>query len=290
MMQFADHSLLLATFPKCHALCPSLLVPDRELRRRLSPNPHLPSAVTWLPLTHTVWDGEYKHQSVCTVWKTFDTRGKWCWWFIFNKSVLIFFPRTHRHDSFSNSEISLEQKSSDEAVKDIVPSPLYTDSSSSSISHPSPSPSLFLHGRLSNPPLSAPCASMALPSSSSSPLHHCATSVFQFDKLYSSASLEATSDRQTPPPLPPKPNHPSEQKSDESAHKPRPMSARHFSNHAALFPRRTSLSGLDHFRIGTSSTGEQSHKTQKLWPTQSAIILELLWWCSIRINVNNIWL
>ncbi|XP_041808266.1 GRB2-associated-binding protein 3 [Chelmon rostratus] len=171
---------------------------------------------------------------------------------------------TSRHDSFSNSEISLEQKSSDEAVKDIVPSPLYTDSSSSSISHPSPSPSLFLHGRLSNPPLSAPCASMALPSSSSSPLHHCATSVFQFDKLYSSASLEATSDRQTPPPLPPKPNHPSEQKSDESAHKPRPMSARHFSNHAALFPRRTSLSGLDHFRIGDADSRSMRNRRQSL--------------------------
>ncbi|XP_010748327.2 GRB2-associated-binding protein 3 isoform X2 [Larimichthys crocea] len=107
-----------------------------------------------------------------------------------------------RHNSFSNSEISLEQKSSDDAAKDIIPSPpLYTDSSASSISHASPSPSLFPHGRLTNPPFSAPCTSMALPTSSSSPLRHCATNVFQFD-------------------------------------------------HAALFPRRTSLSSLDHFIIG----------------------------------------
>ncbi|XP_070838685.1 GRB2-associated-binding protein 3 isoform X2 [Chaetodon trifascialis] len=171
---------------------------------------------------------------------------------------------TSRRDSFSNSEISLEQKSSEDALKDIVPSPLYTDSSSSSISHMSPCPSLFPHGRLTNPPFSAPCTSMALPSSSSSPLHHCATSVFQFDKLYSSASFEATSDRQTPPPLPPKPNHPSEQKSDEGAHKLRPMSARHFSNNTAFFPRRTSLSSLDHFRIGDADSRLMRNRRQSL--------------------------
>lgn len=188
-------------------------------------------------------------------------------------SVFILF-HICRHDSFSNSEISLEQKSSDDAVKDIVPSPLYTDSCSSSISHASPSPSLFPHGRLTNPPpFSAPCPSLALPSSSSSPLCHCAASVFQFDKPYSSAPFEVTSDRQTPPPLPPKPNHLSEQPSDEEAHRPRPMSARQFSSHAALFPRRTSLSGLDHFRIGMFSIGTQSHsmhdaKTEKSGPIE----------------------
>ncbi|KAF0038181.1 hypothetical protein F2P81_008665 [Scophthalmus maximus] len=123
-----------------------------------------------------------------------------------------------RHNSFSNSDISLEQKSSDDAVKDIVPSPLFTDSSLS-ISHASPGPALFPHGRLINPPFSAPCTSVALPPSSSSPLRHCATSVFQFDRPYSSPSSEATGDRQTPPPLPPKPNHLPEQLSDEGAHK-----------------------------------------------------------------------
>ena len=174
------------------------------------------------------------------------------------------FSNFSRLDSFSNSEISLEQKSSEDAVKDIVPSPLYTDSSSSSMSHASPSPSLFLHGKFTNPPFSAPCTSMALPSSSSSPLRHCATSVFQFDKPYSSPSFDTTSDRLTPPPLPPKPNHSSEQLSDEVAHRPRPMSARLFSSHSALFPRRTSLSSLDHFRIGMSSTGKQPHNMQKL--------------------------
>ncbi|XP_044079487.1 GRB2-associated-binding protein 3 isoform X2 [Siniperca chuatsi] len=171
---------------------------------------------------------------------------------------------TSRCDSFSNSEISLEQKSSDDAVKDIVPSPLYNDSSSSSISHASSSPSLFPHGRFTNPPFSAPCTSMALPSSSSSPLRHCATSVFQFDKPYSSASLEATSDRQTPPPLPPKPNHLPEQPSYEEPHWPRAMIPRHFSSHTALCPRRTSLSSLDHFRIGDADSRLVRNRRQSL--------------------------
>ncbi|XP_063344685.1 GRB2-associated-binding protein 3 isoform X2 [Pelmatolapia mariae] len=156
---------------------------------------------------------------------------------------------TSRHNSFSNSEISLEQKSSDDGVKDIC-----TDSSLSSISHTSPSPSLFPHGRLSNPPFSAPCTSIALPSSSSSPLHHCATSVFQFDKPHSPAMFEATGDKLTPPPLPPKPNHLSEYASDEGLQRTRAMSARHFSSNAGFFPRRTSLSGLDHFKLGNAES------------------------------------
>nr|XP_019941120.1 PREDICTED: GRB2-associated-binding protein 3 [Paralichthys olivaceus] len=170
---------------------------------------------------------------------------------------------TSTHNSFSNSDISLEQKSSDDAVKDIVPSPLCSDSSPSS-SHPSHSPSLFPHGRLINPPFSAPCISMALPSSSSSPLRHCATSVFQFERPYPSPSLEATCERQTPPPLPPKPNHLPEQLSEEGAHKPRAMSMRHFSKHAALFPRRTSLSSLDHFRMGDAESRLMSNRRQSL--------------------------
>lgn len=165
-----------------------------------------------------------------------------------NKTMFSLFYHSCRHDSFSNSEISLEQKSSEDAFKDIV-----TDSSSSSLSHTSASPSFFLQGRLTNAPFSAPCGSMALTPSSSSPLRHCATSVFQFDNPFSSTSLEATSEGQPPPPRPPKPNHPSEQQSDERAFRLRPLSAQHFSSHAALFPRRTSLSSLDHFRIGKSS-------------------------------------
>ncbi|KAM6983493.1 LOW QUALITY PROTEIN: GRB2-associated-binding protein 3 [Tautogolabrus adspersus] len=172
---------------------------------------------------------------------------------------------TSRLNSFSNSESSLEQKSSDDAVKDIAPSPLFTDSTSSSISHGhSPPPPVFIHGRLTNPPFSAPCPSLALPASSSSPLCHCATSVFQFDKPYSSASFEAMSDTQTPPPLPPKPNHLSEQLSDEGTNRPRGMSTQHFSSHGVLFPRRTSLSSLDHFRIGDADSRLMWNRRQSL--------------------------
>ncbi|XP_078122167.1 GRB2-associated-binding protein 3 isoform X5 [Sander vitreus] len=126
-----------------------------------------------------------------------------------------------------------------------------------SVSTSSPSPSFFLHGRLTNPPFSAPCTSMVLPSSSSSPQRHCATNVFQFDKPYSSASFEATSDRQTPPPLPPKSNLLSEQLSDDLARRPR-------ANHAALCLRRTSLSSLDHFRTGDAHSRLMRNRRQSL--------------------------
>nr|XP_020454352.1 GRB2-associated-binding protein 3 isoform X1 [Monopterus albus] len=169
-----------------------------------------------------------------------------------------------RHDSCSNSEISLEQKSSDDAVKETVPSPLCSDTFSFSISHASPSPSLFSLVKLTNPPFSAPCISMAIPSSSSSPLCCGDTSVFQFDTPYSSASFEAMSDRQTPPPLPPKPNHPSEQLSEERADRMRATSMRHFPSHAALFPRRTSWSGLDHSGIGDAENRLIRNRRQSL--------------------------
>ncbi|KAF1378770.1 hypothetical protein PFLUV_G00193950 [Perca fluviatilis] len=89
---------------------------------------------------------------------------------------------TSRHDSFSNSEISLEQKSSDDA---------------------------------------------------------------------------ATSDRQTPPPLPPKSNLLSEQLSDNLACRPR-------ANHVALCHRRTSLSSLDHFRTGNADSRLMRNRRQSL--------------------------
>ncbi|XP_063752236.1 GRB2-associated-binding protein 3 isoform X3 [Eleginops maclovinus] len=174
---------------------------------------------------------------------------------------------TIRHDSFSNSEISLEQKSSDDASKDAVPSPIplsLTDSSSSSIFQASPSPSLFPSGRLTNPPFSAPFSSKSLPPSSSSPLPHSATSVFRFDKPYPSAAFEATIEWQTPPPLPPKSNHLTEQISEDAAHLMRTVSAQHFPNHATLFPRRTSLSGLDHFRIGDAENRLMKNRRQSL--------------------------
>ncbi|KAM9332204.1 GRB2-associated-binding protein 3 [Pholidichthys leucotaenia] len=156
---------------------------------------------------------------------------------------------TIRHDSFSNSENSLEQKSSDDAFKDSC-----TSSSSSSISHSILSPCVFTHGRLTNPPFSAPCTSVALPLSCSSPLCHCATSIFQFDKPYPSPPFEATADNPAPPPLPPKPSQLSEQASSEEAHRPRATSARHFSSNAALFSRRTSFSSLDHFKMGDADS------------------------------------
>lgn len=147
-----------------------------------------------------------------------------------------------RQESF-NSDHSLEQRSSEDTHRDIVPSPLYTESPSS-LSYASPSPFVFSHCRLSHPPFSAPCPSVVLPCSSSSPLQrHSATSVFQFDTAF-----DAASERLTPPPLPPKPNHVPEQPVEKGPHRPRAMSARHFSSHSALFSRRTSMSSLDHFR------------------------------------------
>lgn len=147
-----------------------------------------------------------------------------------------------RQESF-NSDHSLEQRSSEDTHRDIVPSPLYTDSSSS-LSYASPSPCVFSHCRLSHPPFSAPCPSVVLPCSSSSPLpRHCATSVFQFDTTF-----DAASEGLTPPPLPPKPGHAPEQPSEKEPHRPRALSARHFSSQSSLFSRRTSLSSLDHFR------------------------------------------
>ncbi|XP_029925674.1 GRB2-associated-binding protein 3 isoform X2 [Myripristis murdjan] len=170
-----------------------------------------------------------------------------------------------RHDSFSNSENSLEQKSSDDTDKDIIPSPVCTKSASFSFSHAGPFPSLVNHRGLINPPLSAPSTLMAVTSSSSPPLPpHCASSIFQFDKPYSSASFEATADRQTPPPLPPKPSHFSEQLNNEGAHRLQAMSAHQPFGHTLLIPSGISLSGLDRLGIGAVETGSVRNKKQSL--------------------------
>ncbi|KAM4726941.1 GRB2-associated-binding protein 3 isoform 2-T2 [Anableps anableps] len=154
---------------------------------------------------------------------------------------------TTRQDSFTNSDISLEQRLLDEAAKDT-----HADSSSSSISQMSHSPSLYSNGRMSNAPFSAPCNFPVLPSSSSSPLHHCAPSVFQFDKPFSPIPFEATVDTQTPPPLPPKPSHLSELLSNGGAHRSKTFSPQHFPVSMPVFSRRTSLSSLDHFTMGNA--------------------------------------
>ncbi|XP_015246933.1 PREDICTED: GRB2-associated-binding protein 3 isoform X1 [Cyprinodon variegatus] len=150
---------------------------------------------------------------------------------------------TTRQDSFSNSDISLEQRLSDEAAKDA-----HAESSSSSFSHMSPSPSLYSNGRMA--PFSAPCSFPVLPSSSSSPLHHCAANVFQFDKPFPSSPFEAAGDAQTPPPLPPKPSHLSELLNNGVAHRSKTFYAQHLPVSAPVFSRRTSLSSLDHFTMG----------------------------------------
>ncbi|KAM9788744.1 GRB2-associated-binding protein 3 [Neosynchiropus ocellatus] len=157
--------------------------------------------------------------------------------------------------SFSTSEISLEQKS-EESVRDVTPSPLRSESCC--IPQFSPGPSLFPHPRLANPPLSAPCTSMTLPAATSSPQHHCASNVFKFDKPY---MLEATCETHTPPPLPPKPSHVSEKRTDGGC-LTRPVTLCQFLNHTAPFSRRTSLSSLDHFKIAADRS--MQHRRQSL--------------------------
>ncbi|XP_056141379.1 GRB2-associated-binding protein 3 [Lampris incognitus] len=155
--------------------------------------------------------------------------------------------------SFSNSEGSLEQKSSDSIMEDILSSTLYTNFSSS-LSHNGHSPSFFPCEGLANPPFSAPPWAFDRPyhvkSSSSPQPQHCASSVFQFDKLYSSVPLEAPADRQAPPPRPPKPSHNPEKLSNRGAHGSQAMSAQQLTDQPGLISRRITFSGLDQFRRG----------------------------------------
>lgn len=167
-----------------------------------------------------------------------------------------------RCDSFSNSERSLEQNSSDNTIEDSFSSPPCTGPSPSTLPHtgPCPSPfpltgpcpSPFPHGRPTDPPFSAPCAPTfqdrpcEFSSSSSSPRTlHRTPDVFQFDKLYSSPMSEVKAEGQTPPPLPPKPGHLSESLADNGS-----LVSLGRGGPPAQLPRRISLSSLDYPRRG----------------------------------------
>ncbi|XP_016415860.1 GRB2-associated-binding protein 3-like isoform X3 [Sinocyclocheilus rhinocerous] len=136
-----------------------------------------------------------------------------------------------RCDSISNSERSFEQSSSEYTEDVFSPTPR-TDSS----------PSPFLLGGVSEPPFSAPCGPLSLSSSLSSCLSspislRRPSDIFRFDRPF-----YGTSDPQTPPPLPPKPTHLSDHHGNEDTGRNQPQ--------PALLPRRTSLSGIDHFKRG----------------------------------------
>nr|XP_055054801.1 GRB2-associated-binding protein 3 isoform X1 [Misgurnus anguillicaudatus] len=136
-----------------------------------------------------------------------------------------------RCDSVSNSERSFEQSSSEYTEDVFSPAPRIDSS-----------PSPFLLGGAPEPPFSAPCGPLSLSVSSS--LSSCLSSpvslrqpsdIFRFDRPFCVAS-----ESQTPPPLPPKPTHLSD-------HHPNDDTGRN-QVQPALLPRRTSLSGVDHFR------------------------------------------
>ncbi|XP_077097368.1 GRB2-associated-binding protein 3 isoform X1 [Siphateles boraxobius] len=134
-----------------------------------------------------------------------------------------------RCDSISNSERSFEQSSSEYTEDVFSPTPRIDSS-----------PSPFLLVGVSEPPFSAPCGPLSLSSSLSSCLSSPITlrrppDIFRFDRPFC-----VTSDPQTPPPLPPKPTHLSDHHSNEDAGRNQTQ--------PALLPRRTSLSGIDHFR------------------------------------------
>lgn len=148
------------------------------------------------------------------------------------------FVSPHRSDSVSNSERSFEQSSSEYTEDVFSPTPRIDSS-----------PSSFLLGGASEPPFSAPCAPLSFSVSSS--LSSCLSSpvslrrppdIFRFDRPFC-----ITSDPQTPPPLPPKPTHLSDNHSNDDTGRNQVQ--------PALLPRRPSLSGIDHFR-----RGERRHK------------------------------
>ncbi|KAG7484174.1 hypothetical protein MATL_G00046530 [Megalops atlanticus] len=153
-----------------------------------------------------------------------------------------------RCNSCSNSERSLEQTSSDNTFEDVFSSPAGTN----------PVFSPFHPAGVSEPPLSAPCASTPLDrlcdfsSSASSPRAlHAGPDFFQFDKPFSAPALEGSTDGQTPPPRPPKPSHFSERRTDGSCRCAVQRSGEVLlAGQPTAIPRRISLAGLDHVRRG----------------------------------------
>ncbi|KAF4112822.1 hypothetical protein G5714_005367 [Onychostoma macrolepis] len=151
-----------------------------------------------------------------------------------------------RCDSISNSERSFEQSSSEYTEDVFSPTPRIDSS-----------PSPFLLDGVSEPPFSAPCGPLSLSSSLSSCLSSPISlrrppDIFRFDRPF-----YGTSDPQTPPPLPPKPTHLSDHHSNEDTSRNQMQ--------PALLPRRTSLSGIDHFkRVEFENAGRNWNKRLSL--------------------------
>ncbi|CAM4544446.1 unnamed protein product [Leuciscus chuanchicus] len=151
-----------------------------------------------------------------------------------------------RCDSISNSERSFEQSSSEYTEDVFSPTPRIDSS-----------PSPFLLAGVSEPPFSAPCGPLSLSSSLSSCLSSPISlrrppDIFRFDRPFC-----VTSDPQTPPPLPPKPTHLSDPHSNEDTGRNQTQ--------PVLLPRRTSLSGIDHFRrVDLDSAGRNWNKRLSL--------------------------
>ncbi|ROI27680.1 GRB2-associated-binding protein 3 [Anabarilius grahami] len=147
-------------------------------------------------------------------------------------------------DSISNSERSFEQSSSEYTEDVFSPTPRIDSSP-------------FLLAGVSEPPFSAPCGPLSLSSSLSSCLSSPISlrrppDIFRFDRPFC-----VTSDPQTPPPLPPKPTHLSDHPSNDDTGRNQTQ--------PALLPRRTSLSGIDHFRKGEfDNTGRNWNKRLSL--------------------------
>ncbi|KAL2095163.1 hypothetical protein ACEWY4_009882 [Coilia grayii] len=146
-----------------------------------------------------------------------------------------------RSDSFTNSELSLEQSSSEMAGEDIFLSPLST------AGPPSVSSSQLLLGHPTDAPFSAPCGPTPLCPSSSSTASSPRSlqqlpSVFCFDRPFCPTPDPHTPHTaHTPPPLPPKPPH----FSDALGHPVAPPSL--------LLRHRVSMPSLD-FRRGESDS------------------------------------